>query len=101
MKETLLDNEEGPDDFSFKDVPEGFKLAGIALAAILAPTLFYCAVTGELAPFYVMACDWVLGTAVGVTMYRLSSHGFMSCVPVTRVRNAARAARVIEFKKAA
>lgn len=82
-------------------VPEGAKfLAGAALT-LIAPTLFFCAVSGQLLPLYLMTANEVLGVALGVMMFKKSSVGFLSVIPLTRNPNEACGKDAAERKKAA
>lgn len=59
-------------------------LAGAALT-LLAPTIVYCAVVGQLWPLFLMGCNGGLGAVLGLAMFRKSPRGFTSCVPATRI----------------
>lgn len=69
-------NEVIPDELTF--------LAGAAFT-LLAPTIVYSAVIEQLWPLYVMGCNEAMGVMLGLAMFKKSSSGFLSCVPVTRV----------------
>lgn len=84
-----------------KTVPEGMEIfAGIALT-LWAPTLLACYVIGQALPAYVMFCDEALGVLLGVIMYKRSSSGFLSCVPVSRVPDVPSDTHQSEMKKVA
>jgi hypothetical protein len=86
---------------SEETVPEGAKfLAGAALT-LIAPTLLFCAVSGQLLPLYLMATNEALGVAWGVLMFKKSFVGFLTSIPLTRNPKAARDKSATEKKKAA
>jgi hypothetical protein len=74
--------------------------AGVALT-LWAPTLLACYVIGQTFPAYMMFCNVVLGTLLGVIMYKRASSGFLSCVPVIYVPNAPSNTHQGEMKKVA
>jgi hypothetical protein len=80
---------------------EGVKgFAGSALA-VWVPTLLYSVNSGQFMLLYLLACSEALGSLLGWAMFKTSSKGFPSCVPVTRVAKAAPSASTVELKKAA
>lgn len=82
-------------------VREGVKgLAGAGLAVWL-PTLMYSVVSNQFVLFYLVACSQALGAVCGWIMFKMSPSGALSCVPVTHVAKAAKAARTANLKKAA
>lgn len=101
MKKRETESDAEPGDFGSKGMLEGAEFAAGVAVTILIPTLLYCAVTREIMPLYVMACNWVLGSVAGLILYKLSSGSVVSCVPVTRVHRAAAVTHRVEFKKAA
>jgi hypothetical protein len=66
-------------------VPEWVKIFGWVMLTLFMPTLIFCAVSGQLLPLYLMACNEALGAVLGVFMFIRSSDGFLSCVPATRI----------------
>ncbi len=74
--------------------------AGAALT-LLAPTLLYCAASNQLSPLYLMACNDALGALLGFVLFKRSSVGFLSCVPITRVPNVPSGASTVRLRKAA
>lgn len=82
-------------------IPEGMTfLAGAALT-LLAPTIGYCVVVGQLWPLYVMVCHRALGAVVGLTMFRKSPPGILSCVPASRLSPVPSGANPGRLKEAA
>lgn len=69
-------------------------LAGAALT-LLVPTVLYCTVSGLWLSLYLMACNVALGLGLGIVMFKKSSTGFLSCVPITFTRNVQKGARPI------
>jgi hypothetical protein len=82
-------------------MPEGIGFFAGVVLTIWAPTLLACYVIGQALPAYVMFCNGVLGTLLGVIMYKRSSSGFFSCVPVTHVPNVPNDSHQSEMKKVA
>ena len=83
----------------YERIPEWVKLlAGFSLT-FFAPALFLCAVSGRLLPFYVMGFCWVLGSLLGVVMFRRSAASFLSCVAF--VPDPPKGASAVEWKNAA
>src|SRR5256885_12715964 len=66
-------------------IPDGMKFFGGVTLTLLMPTLLYCAVSGQLLPLYLIACNGALGAVLGVVMFMRSSACFLSCVPRTCV----------------
>lgn len=82
-------------------LPEGVKLlAGVALT-LWTPSLFYCLVTGQILPLYVVACNQALGVLLGVWMYERQPRGLASCVPANRIPNVPSGPPIREMDKAA
>ena len=80
---------------------EGAKgLAGAALAVWM-PTLVYSVASNQFALLYLVACSEALGAIWGWMMFKKSSKGLLSCVPVTRVAKVATVERPVKLKKAA
>jgi hypothetical protein len=82
-------------------VPEALKFLGGVALTFLMPTLFYCAVSGQLWPLYLMACNEMSGAIAGYLLFKNSSDDFVSCFPVTRVPNVPSGTNTIGLKKAA
>ena len=74
-------------------------LAG-AVLALLAPTVLYCAVIGQFWPLYFMACNEALGTMLGLVMFKKSSNGSLTCIPI-HTPNVPSCSSVSDLKKAA
>lgn len=62
-------------------VPEGMKFLAAAVLAFWAPTLLYCAVTGQALPFYLMVCNESLGVLMGLWLYEKHTDESLTCVP--------------------
>lgn len=77
---------------------KGFVGAGIV---VWVPTLLYSLVNNQFMLLYLVACSEALGAVWGWVMFKKSSKGFLSCVPVTRVAKVATVARTVNLKKAA
>jgi hypothetical protein len=75
-------------------------LAGAALI-LLAQTLLLCALTGQLLPLYLIACNDGLGLWLGWLLFNKSAVGFLSCVPHSRLPHTPSGARIFKLKKAA
>ncbi|HEX8474635.1 MAG TPA: hypothetical protein VF666_11420 [Pyrinomonadaceae bacterium] len=73
-------------------VPEWAKFLAGATLTLLAPTLLFCAISGQLLPLYLMATNEALGVVLGFVMFKKTSVGFLSCVPFDRVPKVARVA---------
>jgi len=82
-------------------VSEGMKFFAGAALTLLAPTLLFCAVIGQLWPLYLMACDEALGAILGFVMFKKSSDNFLSCIPVNYIPHVPRGASIVRLKKAA
>jgi hypothetical protein len=84
-----------------ESVPEGMRFfAGVALT-LWVPILLVCYVIGQALPAYVIFGNGVLGTLLGIRMYKRASSGFLSCVPVSRTANVPRDPHQSEMKKVA
>ncbi len=79
-------------------VPEGFKLVvGVATTCWI-PTLLFCLTIRNALPFVLIFCSEVLGTLLGVLMYKQARYRITSCVPVTRVpKSPAQRARITQL----
>ncbi len=84
-----------------KAVPEGAGFFCGAALTLWAPTLLYCYVIGQAAPFYLIASSQVLGALVGLLKFKRSSGGLTRCVPVNRVPDIPATARRAKVKDAA
>lgn len=82
-------------------VPDGVKFFAGAVLTLLMPTLLYCAVSGQLLPLYLMACNESLGAMLGVLMFMRASTVFISCVPATRIPKAPSGTNSVRLNRAA
>lgn len=68
-----------------KRVSEGVQfLAGVALTCWM-PTVTYCLITGQILPFYWVACSQALSALLGVWMYKKQPSNLASCMPASRI----------------
>jgi hypothetical protein len=66
---------------SYETLPEGLVFFAGVILTFLVPALLFCYVVGQSLPFYLMICDHVLGSLLGVLMFRRSSGSCASFVP--------------------
>lgn len=66
---------------SYETLPEGLVFFAGVVLTFLMPALLFCYMVGQSLPFYLMICDYVLGSSLGVIMFRRSSGSFASLVP--------------------
>ncbi|HMH43749.1 MAG TPA: hypothetical protein VK557_09720 [Pyrinomonadaceae bacterium] len=69
-------------------VPEGVRFVAGALLTVVAPTLAYSYVTNQTEQLYIMACQLVIGTLAGISLYLQPFTGPDSCVPEHRAAKA-------------
>lgn len=86
---------------AYRRVPEGAKLLASAVLVHWGPALLYCSITGQMLPFYVMACNQALGIALGVLRYKKQPGESLSCVPLGLVPHAPSGPQIYEVRKAA
>jgi len=82
-------------------VPEWVPFLAGASVTTIGPTLLYCAVSFQLLPLYVMACVMMLGSVMGVAMFKRPAGDFLMRIPMDGVPSAPRGTLAGGAKKVA